>query len=297
MFDPVLRMFNLSKIMEGFWLVSTEHLEDRLWFKDDEDFKAGMNNVAILAARMPAQIMAFVLMSNHVHFVVGGDKDDACDFVSSFKKRYSQYYSGKYTLRGLLGKNKIDLRELSFSNESFERAIAYVQMNPVAANICIHPSGYPWGTGSSFYYTAQSKRKTIANLSQAESIRLLHSRQVLPPHYVVDERGFIDPVSYVNVDFVQSVFRSPNRMSYFLNASSKAKKETGVPSFSDKLISMALRELCISVFNKPDMVELSEGQMAELLKQLRYRFSMDPNQLARVCGVPYEKVTRLLDSF
>ena len=49
--------------MNDFWLVSTEHLENRLWFKDEEDFKSGMNHVAILAATSTAQIMAFVLMS------------------------------------------------------------------------------------------------------------------------------------------------------------------------------------------------------------------------------------------
>lgn len=283
--------------MNDFWLVSTEHLEDRLWFKDEEDFKSGMNHVAILAATSPAQIMAFVLMSNHVHFVVGGSKDEALDFVTRFKKRYSQYYSDKYSYKGLLSNNRIDLRELSFTNDSFERAVAYVQMNPVAANICIHPSGYPWGTGSSFFYTAQSNRKTISNLTKADCLRLLHSRTALPPHYIVDERGFIDPASYANVEFVESVFRSPGRMNFFLNASSKARKESGIPSFSDKVISLALKELCVSMFNKSDLKELGESQTAEVLKQIRYRFSADPNQIARACGITYKAVTKLLDSY
>lgn len=283
--------------MNSFWLVSTEHLENRLLFKDDEDFKLGMNQVAILAATLPAQIMAFVLMSNHVHFIVGGSKEEALDFTVRFKKRYSQHYSDKYPLKGLLCQNQVDVRELSLVRESFERAVAYVQMNPVAANICIHPSGYPWGTGSSFFYTAQSNRKTIANMTKADCLRMLHSRTALPPHYIVDERGFIDPASYVNVEFVESIFRSPSRMNYFLNASSKARKESGIPSFSDKLVSMALKELCVSVFNKSDLKELGESQTAEVFKQIRYRLSADPNQIARVGGLPYEAVTRLLDSF
>lgn len=32
-----------------FWLVTTDHLTDRIWFKDDEDFKAAMNIVAVLS--------------------------------------------------------------------------------------------------------------------------------------------------------------------------------------------------------------------------------------------------------
>lgn len=32
-----------------FFLVTTDHLETRLWFRDDEDFKSGMNLVAVTA--------------------------------------------------------------------------------------------------------------------------------------------------------------------------------------------------------------------------------------------------------
>lgn len=290
-------MFLILRTMENIlWLVTSEHLKNRLWFKDDEDFKAGMNYVALLASTQPAQIMAFVLMSNHVHFVVGGSKDEAVEFITRFKKRYSQYYRDKYSFKQLLRNNRVDIRELSVDDESFEKAVAYVQMNPVAANICVHPSGYPWGTGSIFFRASQSQRKTVADLSKADSIRLLHSRAIVPQHFVVDERCFIDPSSYTNVAFVESVFRTPGRMSYFLNSSSKARRETRIPSFSDKLITMALRELCVSVFNKRDLSELSENQTAEVLKQVRYRFSADPIQIARVVEIPYDAVTKLLDS-
>ena len=54
----------------SFWLVTTSHLEDRLWFRDDEDFKYAMNLVAVLSVSFPGKIICFVLMSNHVHFVL-----------------------------------------------------------------------------------------------------------------------------------------------------------------------------------------------------------------------------------
>ena len=33
-----------------YFFISTKHLEQRLWFKDSEDFKAGMNYVAVVVA-------------------------------------------------------------------------------------------------------------------------------------------------------------------------------------------------------------------------------------------------------
>ena len=40
---------------------------------------------------------------------------------------------------------------------------------------------------------------------------------------------------------------------------------------------------------------MSESESAELLKQLRFRFTANVNQLARVSNLPYEKVVELLD--
>lgn len=72
--------------MRKYYLISTEHLEDALWFRDDEDFATGMNYVAIQAALMPEVIvLVFILMSNHVHFVLYGTREEVTAFVNGFK--------------------------------------------------------------------------------------------------------------------------------------------------------------------------------------------------------------------
>ena len=53
-----------------FIFLSSSHLEDRIWFRDDEDFKVGMNCVALAAVKTGAGVVVFVLMSNHVHFLL-----------------------------------------------------------------------------------------------------------------------------------------------------------------------------------------------------------------------------------
>ena len=70
--------------MKEIWLVTTDHLEKELWFRDDEDFKVGMNFVAIQAVCCPEVIvLAFILMSNHVHFVVVGTREEVEAFFGS----------------------------------------------------------------------------------------------------------------------------------------------------------------------------------------------------------------------
>ena len=71
--------------MRQFYLITTAHLEDKLWFMEEEDFVVGMNHVALQAASQPeVRIMAFILMSNHVHFVVLADAEGAKKFINSF---------------------------------------------------------------------------------------------------------------------------------------------------------------------------------------------------------------------
>ena len=47
-----------------FWFVTTDHLTKKIWFRDDEDFKMGMNLVAVLAVALNVDVLSFILMSN-----------------------------------------------------------------------------------------------------------------------------------------------------------------------------------------------------------------------------------------
>lgn len=283
-----------------FWLVTTDHLTDKIWFKDDEDFKKGMNIVAVLAATMNVKIISFILMSNHVHFVLWCDRALADEFIVRFKKMYSQYYSHKYGPCEFLRGNKVDFKPLVIGDESFEKGVAYVLMNSVAARICLHPSQYPWGTGNCYFNPTPETGTRIGDLSGRARMRILGSKTQVPDDYIVNGENYIIPSSYVQVKLVESVFNNPKRMNWFLTNSSKAKRQNEAneaPSFTDQLLSSAIRDLMVSLFRKNSIEELSDAQCSELFRQIRFRFSADPAQIARVSGQSYERVCDLLDSF
>lgn len=149
--------------MKHFFLLSTDHLVDRLWFRDDEDFRVAMNYVAIAAFLSGILVLSFILMSNHVHFVVGGNREKVLLFINKFKQLYAAHYRRKYGVCELLRRNGVDFREVRDDDESLERAIAYVMMNSVAANICLEPSGYPWGSGSTLFTNQAVPGQSFAN--------------------------------------------------------------------------------------------------------------------------------------
>lgn len=283
-----------------FWLATTDHLSDRIWFRDDEDFKMGMNLVAILAVALQVDVLSFILMSNHVHFVFCCSYEQAERFMNELKRRYSQYMRKKYGVKELLRKVHVDIRPISGADESMEWSVAYVQMNSVAAGICLHPTGYRWGTGNTFFRDTPVKGRRLGTLSERARRRLLHSKEELPLNLLVGEDGYILPESFVKVDLVETVFRTPKRMDYFLRNSSKAKQrldsdDKAIPAFRDQIVLSAIPDLCGSLFHKSSVNELTEDEQAELVKQLRYRFSANANQLGRVTGLSYEVVTDLLN--
>ena len=287
--------------MRKYFLVTTEHLEESLWFRDNGDFVTGMNYVAIQAALMPeVVVLVFILMSNHVHFVLYGTRSEVKAFVNSFKGRYSKYLRGKYKTKEFLRRNGLHIKEISEEEvEALERAMAYGQMNCVAANICSHPSLYPWGTGSCFFTETKRSGVRVDTLSKRARKKLLHSRCDLSGNCLLGANGYILPESYIQIQQVESFFRSVKRYNYFLNTSSKAKRrlETGeAPSFKDHVVVAAMEDLCHSLFRKKHIWGLSEKEQAELLRQLNFRFSSNVEQLSRVSGIGKEKVVKLLDS-
>ena len=288
--------------MKNFFLVTTKHLEEALWFRDDGDFAVGMNYVAIVAYRHKGmRILFFILMSNHVHFVVYGEYEDVLDFINDFKGRYSHYYALKYGINNLLLDNEVKIKVIDLNDEGLEWTGAYVMMNCVAANICSHPSQYKWGSGNLVFNPSRPSGRPLTDFSRRALRRMLHSKtSSLPKRWTIGEDGFILPQNYIDVGEVEQIFRKVSRLNFFLNNSSKAKKrldsDEKYPAFKDQVVLSALPDLLRSLFGKKSFGELSVSEKVECIRQIRFRFSADITQAARVCGISYSEAAKLIDS-
>lgn len=286
---------------KAYWLVTTEHLKKGLWFRDDEDYRIGMNYVAIVSFAYGVMVLAFVLMSNHVHCVLYCTEEEARAFINEFKADCSRHLALKYGVRDLLRRNRVVIERISPDDESLERAMAYVQMNPPAANICLHPTGYPWGTGGVFFNGRSVKGIRLGDLSRHAVRKRLRTKRSLPADWLLGEDGYILPGSYVPVTLVESIFRTPKRMNFFLQNSSKAKRRlefrgNDQPSFRDQVLYAAIPDLCQSLFGRNTVSDLDREQKTELVRQLRRRFGSDVRQIARVTSLPMEETAQLLDA-
>ncbi|MCR5352600.1 MAG: hypothetical protein K6E35_08950 [Bacteroidales bacterium] len=131
---------------------------------------------------------------------------------------------------------------------------------------------------------------------------MLHSNCTqLPGKWMLSDDGYIPPKEYVPARGIEALFRTPKRMEFFLRNSSKARRrldgaDEHLPAFRDQTILAAMPDLCRSLFQKDALRELTPDELSELARQIRFRFSADANQIARVCGLSYAEAARLLDS-
>jgi hypothetical protein len=124
----------------------------------------------------------------------------------------------------------------------------------------------------------------------------------LPGNWIMGTDGYILPENYVDVKAVEALYRTPKRMNYFLNSSSKARKrlemgEEKLPSFRDQIILAALPDLYRSLFQKDSFDQLRPDEQTEFIRQIRFRFSADINQIARVCGLTYAEAAQMIDNY
>ena len=286
-----------------YFFLSSSHLEDRIWFRDDEDFKVGMNYVALAAKHCGVAVIVFVLMSNHVHFVLyGKNESEMKAFYAYFKMLYAKYYQKKHGMVRFLRGNTLDCRQILPSDEALERVIAYVLMNPVAANICLNPVNYPWGCGNCFFSTRKIKGRPASILGPRERRRLFHSEQPAGGEAIVGDEGYILPESFVRKDMVEAIFRTPGRLNYFLNTSSKARQvleaeNALMPTFRDQSIAVMAQDICFSLYRKSRLSELEVMEKQRLVFELHRRSGADPKQLARVLEMPLNEVSALLSRY
>ena len=64
----------------------TKGLETDVLFRDNADFVYGMNLVPRCLKATGTKLLAFCLMDNHVHFVIGGLRDRCNLFIRNYKR-------------------------------------------------------------------------------------------------------------------------------------------------------------------------------------------------------------------
>lgn len=171
----------------NYYHLCTEGLKETVMFRDNEDYVTGINYLAVCQialnqialnqiasnhiasnhiapnhiapnqitsnhiAPKKIEIIAFCLMSNHLHIVAKGENAILKKFIISFKRRYSMWLARKYNEHKILHRTAFTIKEID-STEYLKQVIAYVLRNPIAAGINVSPFQYKWSSASCYFW-------------------------------------------------------------------------------------------------------------------------------------------------
>ncbi len=278
--------------------VYTKGIEDSLIFWDEEDYIAGMNFVAIASYRLNIKILAFVLMSNHFHFVISGDKASILKFINQFKSLMSRYIHAKYGLNKYLKHLDTSLSYIETDNEGLKKTIAYVLSNPVKAGVNTIVSGYSWGSASCYFNDlTDSGALPLAQFAVRYQRSILHTAKRLPDSWLLAKKGYILPISYVDYKHVEALFGRSTSYEYFISRSRSYKKSTQDNMiFSDSTLNAALKEVLDKKYSVNSIHDMDSSLKRMLLRDLKTRFTCPVSQLARVTCMELKEVLLLLEN-
>lgn len=291
------------------WHFTTDGNVVDVIFRNDTDFRSGMNRIYVVLQDFDIIILAFCLMDTHVHFILYGDFDTCNRFVHEYVRRTSMFITSRY--HSLHALENVQVHHQVIDNDFYlKTAICYTIKNPPAGGIRYMAYDYPWGSGSLYFrrsghwssagWTSPEPQdiKLLGELGSRKRRILLGSKHPVPGDVrMVD--GIVFPGEYTATDIVEELFKSCKGFNYFLCVS----KETDVESRGGFISHLSLplqemrqhkQELCQTLFGENNIRRLDTGQRVKLAKALRARYNSSVKQIARLCGLVYDEVRHLL---
>ena len=220
----------------------TEGLKKDALFRNDEEFRAGMDRIGFAKLKSRVSVLCAHLMDNHVHFLLEGTPAGCRHFMTVYKKLTSMWiYSNAAEYRKILGM-EICIKEVD-GEDYLRTVIGYIIRNSVAAGSRIIPADDRWST-SGLYFRAEDKLlpdgcRSVSEISQKNLRSILRTRIQIPGDWLLQKDGMIWPGSYTDFRAVERIFRSVKSYLYALSRNNEFEVNSGMQNgritfFSDR---------------------------------------------------------------
>ena len=114
-------------------------------FEEDEDRIRFLNTVIRCKEVSGFKLHAFVLMSNHIHFLIEPDEEPLAVIFKRIGTSYAVWYNRKYQRAGHLFQNRFRSENVE-TDQSYLTVLRYILQNPVKAGMAGSPGEYRWSS-------------------------------------------------------------------------------------------------------------------------------------------------------
>lgn len=281
----------------GYYHVCTDGNAIPWMFKDDEDFRHGLNRIGICKILTGVFVIAYTLMDNHLHFVLYSTMQGCKDFINKYKLLLGKWIRCKYgeaeAIRGIPSQI-IAIK----TPEDLLETIAYIDRNCIMAGFKGLPADYQWGSARHIFRSTDdtgdtSTYKKISALGTIAARELLKTRFQIPSDWTVDSKGMINPKHYLDWKKVEQLFISPIRYIYYLSKKLEGKIDMIVSQsnntfIKDKDLRVIVEHMAAEMFNCPDIRILNVNCRMQIARKLRYEYACTTKQIGRMLHLDQE---------
>lgn len=276
----------------GYYHVCTDGNAIAWMFQDDEDFIAGVNRVGLCVLMTCVEVVAFILMDNHVHFVLYGSAVKCKAFINMYKRLTGRWISNKYGLSDYLRLLPAEMIRIA-DEEALMNTIAYIDRNSIVAGYKCMPCEYPWGTARYMFRDKSDAAVKDVVCARIGSMPIVQQRAVLktrisvPGDWLICQNGMILPSSFMDLGHVERIFKTSARYSYFI-----AKKLEGTVEMqmnesrrtfmTDKELREVTKQISCKLYGIDDVRSLDVKSRMAIARKLRYDYASTVKQISRM---------------
>lgn len=288
-----------------FFHFATDGLKDDILFASASEFIAGTNRIAICLLRLgpdhPVQVICFVLMDNHVHFILYGLEEDCMLFMEHFKLS-TELWLHHHGRENGPGKRWQVGHWLIPDKERLRNTIAYIHRNPMAAGMAYTPSGYRWSSASlpfadTTFVTSFGKR--VGSLSRNDQKRLFCSKTQVPGDWILLPGGMIWPGEFVKYQQMERQFNSAQDYQFLLNKRVEddvnLEMRSAYISLPDGEIAARCHAMAEQLYGERNITHLKVQQRLSLARLLWKETGASAKQIARIVHLKLGEIEPILN--
>jgi REP element-mobilizing transposase RayT len=269
-----------------------------LLYRDEKELTIILNAIAITVVLFDCKILAFAVMSNHLHFILEGPERECLKFFFSLKERLTNYFrrNGRAGLTDSMDPGCTEITSL----KQLRDEIAYVIRNPYVARNDINPFACQCTSGYLYFNPMLKKEGVPADTLKGRALRdFTHTHKGIESGnriYVLD--GVAQAWSFVDYERTMSFFDNAQQFMTYTLKSVEAQVEVALRynekvSLNDQeLFSVAIK-LAREMFNCNKLSELKVKEKMELAMMLKNKYQTPNAQLARTIGLPQREVNAM----
>ena len=268
-----------------FWHLCTPGTNQELLFISPYDYGFGVTSAAI-SLTDTVLVYALAVMSNHLHDILAGRRDNCLDYFEQRKKRLRSYLvsTGRKVDLKYFKPDLIPIESLT----ALRNEIVYVNRNGYVAHPEHTPFSYPWSSGM-FYFNpaADCDAMRYSSSSYQGKRAVTHSRVMDLPCDCSVKNGAIHIPSFVRIQEGERLFRDAHQYFNLLSRNAEAygevAKRLGDRVFlTDDELFHALCTLCRKDYGQSRPAALSPNEKIAMAIKMKRQYTASNGQIRRM---------------